>query len=149
MKSFFKRALAIGQFFVLCASSIATAEELKCEGNKNVVDKCFDLHGRVYLSATSEIVIWRIGTKRLLGVPTFGDILNEDYTERLEGTAVPLPPQLQSLIEQDMVIFGDFTVCPFTHSKPKVQQYVCIARATNLFPMTEKDWVALQNGSKK
>jgi hypothetical protein len=145
LKSFFRFTQITAHICVLSLASSAAAEEPKCAGNQHAVDQCFDVRGRVYFTATSEVVLWPVGTKRLINVPHFGDILSEDYTTRLEGTAVPLPPQLQSFIEQDMVVFGDFTICPFTHSKPKVRQSACIERATNLFPLTREKWRALQD----
>jgi hypothetical protein len=99
LKSFFRFTQITAHICVLSLASSAAAEEPKCAGNQQAVDQCFDVRGRVYFTATSEVVLWPVGTKRLINVPHFGDILSEDYTTRLEGTAVPLPPQLQSFIE--------------------------------------------------
>jgi hypothetical protein len=149
MKSFLRLALIAAHTFAICAASAAAAEEVKCAGNRHVVDKCYDVRGRVYFTATSQIVLWPIGTKRLFNVPLYNELYDHTEMKRLEGTIVPLPPQLDALLEQSMIVFGNFNVCPFTHPEPKVRGYVCIESASNLFPLTEEEFRVLQDGPKR
>jgi len=45
-------------------------------------------------------------------------------------------PEIRPFIPQDVWdmndLYGDYTVCPFTHERAGWMQYVCIARATHL-----------------
>jgi len=43
-----------------------------------------------------------------------------------------VPENIQSQINQDVAIFGDFLVCPFTRSQPGEMQLVCIEEGKNL-----------------
>ena len=43
-----------------------------------------------------------------------------------------VPEDLMRQINQDVEIYGDYTVCPFTRSKPSEMQLVCIEKATKL-----------------
>jgi hypothetical protein len=119
---------------ILCGIGSVAAAELKCARNADVVDRCFNMHGRVYLTATSQIVIWPVGSKRLLNVPF-------DYNQ---GKVVPLPENLQALIEQDMIVFGDLVICPLTRQQPTGRQYACIESASNLVPLSQDEWKKLQ-----
>lgn len=69
--------------------------------------------------------IWKVGTKRLLGVSE-------------QRFAVPgyrnVPHNVQSQISQDVELFGDFLVCPFTRAKAGEMQMVCIEEGKNLKP---------------
>jgi len=43
-----------------------------------------------------------------------------------------VPDDIESQINQDVAIFGDFLVCPFTPSRPGEMQFVCIESGKNL-----------------
>ena len=94
-----------------------------CREHPQLIGKCFVVHGRlsVYNGAPA-VRLRRIGTRRVLGVseqrfnlPEYRN-LPEDLTEQLNG---------------DNEIIGDFLVCPFTKSKPREMQLVCIESANN------------------
>ena len=61
--------------------------------------------------------IWRVGTKRILGVR--------------EGMPIPrnLEEQFDSFWNE---VFGDFLVCPLTEPKPGHMQMMCVESANNL-----------------
>jgi hypothetical protein len=92
-----------------------------CKGNPDLVGQCFKVHGRVRVVNGTGIVIWRIGTDRLLGV--------ED--EEL------IPDNLRKAMfkydnEWGSDVYGDFEVCPFTKRKPGEMQMVCAESASHL-----------------
>src|SRR5262245_25492223 len=111
-------------FLFLVASSIlsqSTTTETKdksCRQHPQLIGKCFRVHGRlsVYNGAPA-MRIWKIGTKRILGV--------SDQRFALPGYR-NIPETIQNQLNQDVDIFGDFLVCPFTRPKAGEMQLVCI-----------------------
>jgi hypothetical protein len=67
--------------------------------------------------------IWRVGTKRMLGV--------SEQRFAVEGYR-NVPETIQSQLNQDVELFGDFLVCPFTRPKAGEMQLVCIEEGKNL-----------------
>ena len=43
-----------------------------------------------------------------------------------------VPENIASQINQDVDLFGDFLICPFTRPKPGEMQLVCVESAKNL-----------------
>jgi hypothetical protein len=43
-----------------------------------------------------------------------------------------VPEDIERKINQDVALFGDYLVCPFTRSKPGEMQLVCIESGKNL-----------------
>ncbi len=106
---------------LLCCSALSG--EIKrsdgCKCNPKLVGACFTIHGRLSPSnGTPSLRIWIINTKRILGV-----IPSEDEI---------IPQALVEHLRFGNNIYGDFTVCPFTESKPGEMQRVCIEEAKNL-----------------
>jgi len=88
-----------------------------CKGDPDIVGPCFTLHGRLSAgNGTPEIRIWRVGTKRVLG-------MSEDST---------LPESIAGKIHFGAEMFGDFLVCPLTTQEPGVMQTVCVESAANV-----------------
>lgn len=94
-----------------------------CKGNPEVVGECFTVHGRLFASnGTPSIRIWRVGTKRILGVTDGG------------GPETPgIPDNLSKRFRAfENQIYGDFAVCPFSKEKPGEMRSVCIESASHL-----------------
>jgi len=90
---------------LLVPSSLATEErkEVPCKGNPNQVGDCFTIHGRISLwNGTPSARIWRIGTRRILGVSEAHDPVRR------------MPASLEEKLDWDTVIYADFELCPFT-----------------------------------
>ena len=100
------------------------AQDKSCRQHPQLVGKCFTVHGRlsVYNGAPA-MRIWKVGTKRMLGVSE-------------QRFAVPgyrnVPETIQNQLNQDVDIFGDFLVCPFTRPKAGEMQLVCIEEGKKL-----------------
>jgi len=109
---------------IVTTMSASTVPDKTCRDHPNLVGKCFTVHGRlaVYNGAPA-LRIWRIGTKRMLGVSE-------------QRFAVPgyrnVPEEISSHVDQDKAIVAEFLVCPFTKPKQKEMQMVCIEKANNL-----------------
>jgi hypothetical protein len=95
-----------------------------CREHPQLIGKCFNVRGRlsVYNGAPA-VRLWRIGTRRVLGIseqrfslPEYRN-LPEDLTKQLNG-------------ENELV--ADFLVCPFTRAKPREMQLVCIESAKDV-----------------
>jgi hypothetical protein len=66
--------------------------------------------------------IWKVGTRRLLGV-----------TARCQPPECePLRSAARDALDWEHVVFADFVVCPFTRPRPGVMQMVCIDAATGV-----------------
>jgi hypothetical protein len=100
------------------------SQEKSCRAHPQLVGKCFTVHGRlsVYNGAPA-LRIWKIGTKRMLGVSE-------------QRFAAPgyrnVPETVQSQINQDVDLFGDFLVCPLTRARAGEMQMVCIEDVKNV-----------------
>jgi hypothetical protein len=67
------------------------------------------------------MVIWPVGTKRLLGVlPSEDEIVPANIRE------------LYLNLEENSYIVGEFEVCPFTRMVTDRMQYVCVETAKSL-----------------
>ena len=67
--------------------------------------------------------IWKVGTKRMLGI--------SEQRFAVDGYR-NVPETIQTQLNQDVEIFGDFLVCPFTHPKKGEMQMVCVEEGKNL-----------------
>jgi len=88
-----------------------------CASDPDVIAACFTVHGRLSLyNGAWTARIWRIGTKRLLGV-------DDDF---------PLPWFGAKHVDWGTDVYGDFEVCPFVAEKPGAMQIVCVENGSNL-----------------
>jgi len=88
-----------------------------CEQSPAVVAKCFVVHGRLsFYNGAPSARIWKIGTKRILGV--HNSVLPGELGLKMGNF--------------NTEAFGDFRVCPLTREQPGVMQIVCIASAKNV-----------------
>jgi hypothetical protein len=87
-----------------------------CKTDPDIIGACFTVHGRLSAwNGTPPMRIWRVGTKRVLGVPN--EILPEEVANRMDW---------------GIEAYGDFMVCPFTQERPGEMQMVCIESAENV-----------------
>jgi hypothetical protein len=87
---------------------------------------CFSVHGRLeQANGVPSLRIWRIGTKRILGV--------FDCAGRDESPDA-IPHSVKALVGPYVSgpVYGDFLVCPFTSERAGWMQMVCIAKASHL-----------------
>jgi len=98
--------------------------EKSCREHPQLVSTCFKVRGRlaVYNGAPA-LRIWKIGTKRMLGV--------SDQRFAIDGVR-NVPEDVQTKIDQNKLLYGDFLVCPFTAPRANEMQLVCIESVTNL-----------------
>jgi hypothetical protein len=112
---------------LLVAAGVAGAPAVAagtCASRDDLVGPCFRMRGRAALyNGNPTVRIWRVGTKRLLGVSA----------SRCEPPACePLPAELRTALDWEHPVFADFALCPLTRRRPGVMQMVCIAAVTNL-----------------
>lgn len=91
-----------------------------CKNDPDIVSACFIVHGRLaFYNGGPSTRIWRVGTHRMLGIPT--ETIPENVSELLGGHPF------------DAEIYGDFHVCPFEKQEAEHMQMVCIESASHLF----------------
>lgn len=105
-----------GSWKVIGYGAVARGPWRTCRTDPDIVAACFIVRGRLSFSnGTPSARIWRIGTKRMLGV-------HDDV----------LPGSLDLHMGWDVEVVGDFFLCPFTHERPDAMQFVCIDSAKNV-----------------
>jgi hypothetical protein len=117
------RVAAIVSLFLGLVVHGAVAGEIDpeqgCRGNPELVGPCFSIHGRLGLTnGTPGVRIWRIGTRRILGV-----ILSENEI---------MPANVKRHLAWGTTIYGDFEVCPFTPQRSGEMQMICVESARRL-----------------
>jgi hypothetical protein len=100
------------------------SDEKPCRQHPQLIGKCFSVRGRlaVYNGAPA-LRLWKVGTRRVLGI--------SEQRFSVAGYR-NIPEDIQEKVNQDVDLFGDFLVCPFTPSRPGVMQLVCIESGKNL-----------------
>jgi hypothetical protein len=130
--SFVMSRTAIGLILLLVSivcngGSLPKAGETKeksCRAHPQLIGRCFTVRGRLSsYNGAPALRIWRVGTRRMLGI--------SEQRFAVEGYR-NVPADIASQIDQDVSIFGDFLVCPFTASRPGEMQLVCIESGKNL-----------------
>ena len=130
----YKRAtlllLVIASINVWAQSPAREAKEKSCRTHPQLVGRCFTLRGRlsVYNGAPA-LRLWKVGTRRMLGI--------SEQHFAVEGYR-NVPENIESQIKQDVAVFGDFLVCPFTRPHPREMQLVCIEEGKNLVVRKQK-----------
>ena len=102
-------------------------EDRRCKSNPKLIGACFRIHGRAYFSnGTPDFRIWRVGTKRVLGVTA---------TSTADDAEDPIvPAKLLRAFHATASnpfgndVFGDFEVC---HSLPSAKAR-CVQSAEHL-----------------
>lgn len=108
-------------------AAIAATNDLQCKGNPRVVDVCFTVHGRIGIyQGTPSVRMWVVGTKRVLGL----------YDLNAEEPGETAPPAVASYLMHDdnVVVFGDYEVCPLEYDHPGRMRAVCVEGASHLIP---------------
>jgi hypothetical protein len=113
---------------IVLASLAARAEEgTPCAQSHSTVGRCFVVHGRLsFWNGSPGVTIWKIGSKRILGVLDGGSLAETDQV---------IPPALFDRLRPSPFgtdVFADFTVCPLTRERSGWMQMVCLKGARNV-----------------
>ncbi|HEX4198379.1 MAG TPA: hypothetical protein VHZ26_13160 [Caulobacteraceae bacterium] len=109
----------------IAAPASAPAGPSACAASPRRVGACFVVHGRLAVwNGAPAVRIWRIGTKRMLGVVgADGDPASAHLT----------PPSVDRARTTDFTaVDGDYRVCPLSIARPGHMQIVCMDGAANL-----------------
>ena len=116
--------LVAGGNVVRAQSPPSEEKEKSCRAHPQLIGRCFTVRGRLSVhNGAPARRLWKVGTKRVLGI--------SEQRFSVAGYR-NIPEEIESKISQDVALFGDFVVCPFTRSKPGEMQLVCIDEAKNL-----------------
>ena len=103
---------------------ISVVTGTSCKENPQVIGECFTVHGRLGLvNGTPSVRLWKTGTDRILGIAE-GSFTLSGYRN--------LPETIEKQLNQDIYLYGDYIVCPFTPDKPGTMQHICIESVANL-----------------
>ena len=128
------RRLASLTTLVLFASALgfrsvaSPKRKSSCKTPQNA-KSCYWTHGRLGAgNGTPAFRLWKIGTRRVLGIysgPTVEDSLDDEHPE--------LPANLMRKFRPlDNQVFADFEICPLEPERPGVMQAACIESAKNI-----------------
>jgi hypothetical protein len=123
------KTISILFFLVMVSISFAQKDSLKseckpCREHPLVNGPKFIVHGVMQVwNGMPSVRIWKIGTKRILGVSE-----GLDYREGFCNLPTWLGVKLNTVNE----IIGDFVLYPFTEDKPGIMRFVCVDTAYNL-----------------
>ena len=120
--------IAASLLLILCgsvsASSPAVPVEKSCREHPQLVGKCFGVHGRLSsYNGNPAVRLWNLQTRRMLGV--------SDQRFSVPGYR-NVPEGLAKQLDGETNIYGDFLVCPFTRSRPRKMQLICIESAKHV-----------------
>jgi hypothetical protein len=107
---------------LLIAIPVYSGERPSCKNNPKLVGECFKIHGRVRIVNGIGMVIWRVGTDRILGVGDVDIVIPDNLSDAMFRKG--------DVYGRD--VFGDFEVCPFTKNKEGEMQMVCVESASRL-----------------
>lgn len=121
------KSIIVALALLIVGSGVASSAgslDKSCREHPQVVSRCVTVRGRlaVYNGAPA-LRIWKIGTKRMLGV--------SEQRFAIAGFT-NIPEEVKAKIDQNKFLYGDFVVCPFTTPRPSEMQLVCIEKVTNL-----------------
>ena len=106
------------------------AKEKSCREHPQLIGNCFTVRGRLSIyNGTPALRLWRVGTRRMLGI--------SEQRFSVAGYR-NVPEDIESETDQNVAIFGDFLVCPFTRSRRGEMQLVCIEAGKNLVVSKQK-----------
>jgi hypothetical protein len=111
---------------------IAPKRKILCKISENTAS-CYWTRGRLQeYEGTPAYRLWKIGTKRLLGVYSGPSVYHGSSS--IDNEDPEFPPNVRRLIHSGQVqVFGDFEVCPLEPERPGFMQAACIESAKNLF----------------
>jgi hypothetical protein len=111
----------------LCFVLVATTASAREPQSVNV-GPCFTVHGRFSIANGTVIFrIWPVGSHRMLAVVESDGTYDEFHA--------PVPKRFASILaahNRDVVIFGDYRLCPVTRSRPGWMQLVRMIGAKHL-----------------
>ena len=106
---------------LMMADLPAIAAPVPCRTSANLHGACFTVRGRLYVAnGAPSVRIWRVGTKRILGV--------HDGAGSAESDSI-LPQSIRTLLGDafGVEVYGNYQVCPLKPEHPGRMQPVCIA----------------------
>lgn len=141
------RSLIAIALILLCTVPAGDAQDFQrkipCK-TPAIAESCYWTHGRLtFCCGTPAVRVWKIGTRRVLGVfsgpkaysAANGEILDGDNENPgLPETVKKVVSRFRAQPGNDFLpaIYGEFEVCPLEPEKPKTMQAVCIEAARDM-----------------
>ena len=127
------RCLLLAMLFVTISAETSPAYLRKyvCKTPK-LAPSCYWTHGQLkFWEGTPSLRLWKIGTKRILGIYSGPETYPGDLDGDNEHPELPanIQARLKPFANQ---IYADFEVCPLEPEKPKTMQAACIEAAKNI-----------------
>ena len=120
-------AVVTAAISVIAVGNCFAGSRPKCRQSRAIVGACFAVRGSLFASnGTPGLRIWRIGTRRILGVV--------DNNGEAEGDTLATPWLIRTLAANGSGtrIYGTYEVCPLTRARRGAMKMVCVANARQL-----------------
>jgi hypothetical protein len=133
-----RAALLITAVFsaALCMRAVPQNEpkrRIPCKTPQNA-SECYWTHGRIRIgNGTPAYRLWKIGTKRLLGIYSGPSTYNDSLSLDNENPEFPANVEKIWTPRVGAPLYGDFEVCPLAPERPGAMRPVCVESAKNLF----------------
>jgi hypothetical protein len=123
-------------FFALWAQAVpqdTPKRRIPCKTPENAAS-CYWTHGRITIgNGTPEYRIWKVGTKRMLGIYSGPSVYRGQLSPDNEDPEFPADVEKIWKLKVGSPLYGDFEVCPLTPERTGFMQFVCVESAKKLF----------------
>ncbi|MGB6546934.1 MAG: hypothetical protein WBE97_15060 [Candidatus Acidiferrales bacterium] len=140
-------AQTLPQRVLVLVHPVTVKRQTPCKTPENA-STCYWTHGRLSVfNGSPSWRLWRIGTKRILGIYSGPSTFNYAGIAAGDGDHPEFPPNLEKIFEADvkhqMIVndpfrglpdsaFGDFEICPLDHKPKGWMEHACIESAKNI-----------------
>ncbi len=110
----------------------STKRKIVCKTPQNAAS-CYWTHGRLsFYNGTPSYRLWKIGTKRLLGIYSGP---SSERIDPLDNEHPELPANLAARYDMatNSWVYADFEVCPLAPERRGFMQPACIESAKNIY----------------
>jgi hypothetical protein len=120
----------------LCVEAVpqtAPKRKISCKIPQNA-SECYWTRGRIREgNGTPAYRMWKVGTKRLLGIYSGPSTYNDPLSLDNENPEFPVNVEKIWTSRLGAQLYGDFEVCPLALEHPGAMRPVCVESAKNLF----------------
>jgi hypothetical protein len=128
--------VALALAFALWAQAIPQSSpkrRIPCKTQENAAS-CYWTRGRIRIGAgTPAHRLWKVGTKRLLGIYSGPSTYNDPLSLDNENPEFPANVEEIWTPRVGAPLYGDFEVCPLAPEHPGAMRPACVESAKNLF----------------
>lgn len=126
-------SVLVAAFWAQAIPQDAPKRKIPCKTAQNA-SECYWTHGRITIgNGTPAYRLWKIGTKRLLGIYSGPSTYHDPLSLDNEDPDFPANVEKIWTPRLGVPLYGDFEVCPLAPERAGFMRPVCVESAKNLF----------------